>query len=214
MPRTMPPLETQLRSRVSSSIGLAEIGEVAKAEASRNSQTWRNLHPVRLEALYEMAYLRIFVSWEAFLEDVFLRYLCGYTSKLGQAVPLPGTAFQPTLSSAQTALLGGQSYVLWHNPAAVVMRSQKFFQVCTVELAVSSHVAQLQQLAAVRHRITHAQTDARRKFDAATMAMAGRRYRGARPGAFLRDRDTSVAPPIRWLEKLGRELTSLAAQIG
>jgi hypothetical protein len=43
--------------------------------------------------------------------------------------------------------------------------------------------------------------------------IAGRRYRGSRAGAFLRDEDSSATPAPRWLEQLGREFQGLAAQI-
>ena len=209
----MPGLEGEFRARVAEAIKLAEIGEVAKAEASAGSQTRHNLHPARLELLYELAYLRMFVSWEAFLEQVFLRYLCGYSSKFGVAAPAAGTAFAPTLASAATAVLAGRRYVLWHNPSAVVDRARRFFSGSVVETVILSNTARLDQCAAVRHRITHSQSDARRQFDAATMTFTGTRYKGGRPGAFLRDVDASVAPPERWLEHLGRELQGLAAQI-
>src|SRR5712672_2619521 len=36
----------------------------------------------KLELLYELAYLRFFIQWEVFLEQSFLRYLCGYSSSV------------------------------------------------------------------------------------------------------------------------------------
>ena len=209
----MPPLAATLRTRIAQAIQLAEIGEIARAEAAPASRTRRNLHPTRLEALYEMAYLRIFVGWEAFLEEVFLRYLCGYSSIHGTAVLLPGVSYETTLAHAEQTLLAGSRYVLWHNPATVATRARRFFQASPIAAVVLSNTARLDELAAVRHRITHAQEDARRNFDRATMAIAGKRYRGARPGAFLRDLDTTTMPSTRWLERLGKEVEGLAQQI-
>jgi hypothetical protein len=209
----MPPLAVALRVRVAEAIKLAEVGEVARAEAAPASQTRRNLHPTRLEALYEMAYLRIFVGWEAFLEEVFLRYLCGYVSVHGCAPLMPGVTYEPTLARAEQAILAGYRFVLWHDPVKVGARARRFFHASRIETVVLSNTARLQDLAAIRHRITHAQEDARRNFDQATMAIAGRRYRGARPGAFLRDVDAGAVPPNRWLERLGKEFEGLAQQI-
>jgi hypothetical protein len=209
----MPNFGADFRLRVADALKLAEIGEIARLEAAPSSKTRSNLYPVRLEALYEMAYLRVFVSWEAFLEQIFLRYLCGYSSAIGTATPLAGSGYLPTLARAEQAVLSGNAYVLWHNPSRIVTRCKRFFSACTVETVVLSNLAQLEDLAAIRHRITHAQEDARRKFDLATMSIAGRRYRGARPGAFLRDWDASVAPPVRWLERLAHQLTGLAGQV-
>jgi hypothetical protein len=209
----MPALAAGLRARVAQAIELAEIGEVARAEAAPTSRTRRSLYPARLEALYEMAYLRIFVGWEAFLEEVFLRYLCGYRSIHGFATLLPGTSYAASLAQAERAVLGGNRYVLWHSPGKVASRAHKFFSASPVDTVILSNTARLEDLAAVRHRITHAQEDARRNFDRATMAIAGRRYRGARPGAFLRYVDTSAVSPVRWLERLGQEVEGLAQQI-
>jgi hypothetical protein len=194
-------------------MALAQIGETARLEAKPGSATRRDLHYKRIELLYEFSFLRIFLAWEAFLEQVFFRYLCGYASIHGTAVLQQGASFAPTLAHAESAVLSGKDYQLWHDAATVVARSERFFTECPLERVLRSNVARLRAFAAIRHRIAHGQADARKKFDAATMVMAGRRYSGSRPGAFLRDRDVTVAPPLRWLEVLGRELQGLAIQI-
>jgi hypothetical protein len=209
----MPALQAELHREVAEAIRLAEIAEIARSEAARGSQTRRNLHPSRIELIYELAYLRTFLAWEVFLEQAFLRYLCGYSSSQGVAVPQAGVAFSATLAHAELTVLAGRPYRLWHNPTEVADRSSRLLASCPIETVLRSSIARLDAFAAIRHRIAHAQADARRKFDAATMAIAGRRYKGARPGAFLRDRDVSVIPAVRWIEQLGRELQGLAAQI-
>ena len=209
----MPPVAARFRARVAEAVKLSEIGEVAKEEAPAGSQTRRNLHHARLELLYELAYLRIFISWETLLEECFLRYLCGYQSHAGMAVLLPGGAFSATLAAAEAAVLGGKSYKLWHNPTTVVDRARKFFSTSPIESVLFSNLSRLEELASIRHRIAHSHADARQKFDTATMSIAGRRYRGGRAGAFLRDTDISALPPQRWVRQLGHELQGLAAQI-
>ena len=213
MPRQMPGLQAEFHRQVAEAMKLAEIGEVAREEARAGSQTRRHLHYARIELLYELAFLRAFLAWEAFLEQAFHRYLCGYASKHGAAKPQAGQSFSPTLAHAEAAVLGGKDYVAWHNALKVANRSQGMFASCVIETVLRSNVARLEDCAAVRHRIAHSQTDARRKFDAATMAIAGRRYKGARAGRFLRDHDVGTTPPVRWLERLGQELQGLAAQI-
>lgn len=126
---------------------------------------------------------------------------------------MPGINFSPTLASAETAVLGGQSYFLWHNPVKVVAKAARFFATSPIQTVVQSNQSQLEQLAAIRHRITHSQADARNKFDLATMSIVGKRYAGSRPGSFLRDIDMSSTPPLRWLENLGRGLQNLAGQV-
>lgn len=209
----MPALGAEFCQRTSSALALAEIGEVARYEAPRGSRTRLGLHPTRLESLYEMAFLRVFVGWEAHLEQAFLRFLCGYASHRGLAQLVPGRVYEPSLAAAERTVLGAKSYVLWHSPARVAARSQRYFKSSPVEAVVLSNAARLEALAAIRHRIAHAQTDARTKFDAATMSLAGRRYAGSRPGSFLRDWDRSTVPHLRWLERLANELAALAVQV-
>lgn len=209
----MPDFGGELGRRMTNAQMLAVIGERAKADAAPRSFTRAHLTPARLESLYEMAYLRMFVSWEAYLEQVFLRYLCGYSSRYGTAPLNSGISYFSTLANAENALYGNSAFLLWHNPSTVADRSRQFFRLGTIENVVSSSTARLNALAAIRHRIAHDQDDARRKFDSATMMFTGKRYRGSQPGSFLRDWDTSVAPSIRWLDSLGRELAGLALQI-
>ena len=213
MPRQMPSLQAEFDRQAAEAMKLAEIGEIARAEAGAESQTRRLFHHSRVELLYELAFLRMFIAWEGFLEQVFLRYLCGYVSRHGTAIPQAAVSLSPTLAHAEAVVLAGKDYVLWHNPVLVADRCQRMFQTCTMETVLRSSTARLEAFAAVRHRIAHAQADARRKFDAATMVIAGRRYKGGRPGAFLRDRDPSATPQLRWLELLGTELQGLASQI-
>ena len=213
MPRQMPKLEADFRSRVSEATRLAEIGEIARAEARAGSQTSKNLHHNRIELLYEMAFLRTFVWWESFIEQAFIRYLAGYTSKIGMAVALGGVSYSPTVKHAEATILGSRDYALWHNPSVVVRRSQQFFSSSPIETVLMSNRARLEALASIRHRIAHSNNDTRRKFDAATMALGGKRYRGGRAGSFLRDFDFNITPPVRWLDQLGTELQNLAVQI-
>ena len=209
----MPGLRGEFHRRVSEAVKLAEIGELARSEAPVGSRTLKHLHYCRLELLYELAFVRIFYAWEDFLEQCFLRYLCGYTSSHGGAVLATGVSFAPTLAHATATLLGTKQFLLWHSTTRVLDRCKGYFASCPVQTVVASSFSRLDDLAAIRHRIVHAHSDARSKFDSATMAIAGKRYPGSRPGAFLRDDDPSISPAIPWLERLGREFQGLASQI-
>jgi hypothetical protein len=208
----MPPLAAEFARRVSESLAVAQAGDLAAA-APLGSEIRREWHVSRAELLYELAYLRIFIGWELFLEQTFLRYLCGYVSFTGIIYTSVTGAFCATLQDAEASVLRGQQFVLWHNPRAVIDRSRRFLAQCPHESIIASHTTRLTDLAAVRHRIAHGQRDARQRFDTATINLVGRRYRGARPGRFLRDWDRSVSPAQRWLNALGMELGNLAQQM-
>jgi hypothetical protein len=204
----MPPFASAFRHRVIDCFELAEAGEIASLSSA--SAEW----PVtRIEQLYELAFLRIFIEWEVFLEQTFVRYLCGYRSIHGRYTPVSGR-YCASIAAAETLVFGNSGYALWHNPTRVVTRSQAHLTLCTHEIVIRSNISRLEHFSAVRHRLAHGQEDAKKKFNAATMALCGRRYPVGRPGRFLRDFDRSVTPNRRWLETLGLELGGLARQIG
>jgi hypothetical protein len=210
MSRQLPNFGAALNRRVVEALRIAEAGELSFVQSAATGRPV-GIHPARLQAIYEMAFLRIYVGWEATLEEVFLRLLCGYSSPRCSTTLQPLGSYFRSLSLAEAALLRGARYILWHDPSRIVQRSQRYFAASTFELVIATNTARLLSLASIRHRITHAHQDARTRFDAATMAIAGRRYRGSRPGAFLRD--VSPARNERWLTVLADEFVNLAAQI-
>jgi hypothetical protein len=209
----MPALATRFQAAVTSALGIAEAGEIIRALSARQSRPYRELPLVRLEALHEMAYLRMFLEWENFLEASFLRMMCGYDSPLYSPQFASGKSRQRSLADAQLALYDGRDFILWHNPRYARDRGVKWFNTGPHETVVLSNFTRLEWFAAVRHRIAHGSEDAARKLDAATINLGGRRYRGASAGRFLRDWDTSVSPPQRWVHSIGDELGRLAGQI-
>ncbi len=214
MSRQMPPLAAQLQNSVNEALRLSETIEVARVEAVSGSQTSRNLTVWRVYSVYELSYVKLFYLWEDFLESVFLRYMCGYVSTSYTPTLLPGNSFSGSLASAEVTLLAGRRYLLWHNCAGVIQRSRGHFVGCPIEGVLLSNQSRLDHLASIRHRIVHAQSDAKTKFNQATMSLSGKRYRGSRVGLFLRDYVPGGSPPTRWLTQLAQEITGMANQIG
>ncbi len=209
----MPPLATSFSRQIVLSQELADAGELARAEAPAHSLTRKALHPGRLEYLYELAFLKMFVSWEVFLEEAFLRYRCGYSSHAGRCTLATGQVFASTIADATRLTYGSAPFVLWHNPDKVIKRCRACFAVSPIDTVLSSHRARVDAFAAVRHRIAHGQADARLKFGSATMLLCGRRYPGARAGRFLRDEPPGAPPNSTWLGAIALELEGLARQI-
>ena len=207
----MPNLASRFATAVDNALDLAVAGEQARVLLSNRGIGAQPLSVSKLEMLYEMAYLRIFIHWEIFLEETFLRYACGYASASGTATMLSGV-FYPSLAVAQAAVYRGNAYILWHNPSTIITRVKRDLYNGLHEQVISSNQYRLEHFAHIRHRIAHGQEDARRKFDLATMSLSARRYPGARPGRFLRDWDIQTTPQ-RWLDVIAAELKSLSVQI-
>lgn len=208
----MPSLQLRFAAKADDAVLLANAGEIVRSSSNPNSPAHREMSISRLEFLYEIAFLQIFNQWEVFLEQSFLRYLCGYTSALGQQVVVAGV-YERSLATAETAVLAGRDYLLWANTTTVTNRCRAFFVNGVHEQLFTSTRVRLDYFASIRNRIAHSQEDAGRKFDLATMNIAGRRYRASRPGRFLRDFNRTVAPPVRWLRFLAEELKNLATQV-
>jgi hypothetical protein len=213
MPRQLPGLAQEFSDRVNDALLLAEAGEVARVDAPSPSRTRSLFHFTRLESLHELAFLKVFVSWEFFLEQTFYRLLCGYTSAQGQEPLKPGVRYMSSLSAAELAVLGTWPFAPWHNPTKVITRAQRFFLNGNYETVIASNRSRIEAMANIRHRIVHSQRDALNKCHLATMMFSGVRYRGARAGRFLRDGVQGSQPRVNWLTTLSTELRGLAQQL-
>jgi hypothetical protein len=209
----MPDFGRALTDRIAISVQLPATFEQLRANAQPGTNACQLLHHKRIEAAYEMAFLRVFIAWEDLLEQAFIRYLAGYSNSRGRLTPARGITFSANIAASEAQLYGGQQYVLWHSTPKVIARSQRFFLLGLHEQVCQSNLARLEAFAAIRHRIAHGQDDAKTKFDAATMLLAGKRYYGSRPGSFLREFDASLTPSRRWIEIISNELVGLISQI-
>ena len=212
MPRRMPNLAGAFALAADRAVDLTTAGETARVLLSFGRAHSRLLDHRKIELLYEMAFLRIFNEWEVFLEESFIRYLCGYAGQIGPFQLTQGHHF-PSMANATVAFLGGQSYKLWHKPQTVIARAQSFMVGSSHETVFSSALPDLTEFAAVRHRIAHGQKHAKAAFDQATMNLNAIRYPGSSAGRFLRDWNNSANTPIRWIHAITRDLKSYAAQI-
>jgi len=209
----MPQFGLSFTQRVREALSLVEGAELARNQAEPGTPVRRAFHAYRLEFLYEIAFLRVFTAWETFLEETFYRYLCGCFCR-GVQAPLAAAQYYSTnLADAESRVLGGGQFVLWHNPAKVIQRSARFFKLGPHEAVVGSYQTQLDYLASIRHRIAHEHMNAKVNFNNASVQLSGRRYRGARAGSFLRDFNTTKTPVERWLVTLSTDLASVAGQL-
>ena len=211
MPRRIPYLHLNLARKMESSVGLIRRIEVARAKANHLDPDRIRLHDVELA--YELAYLRIFVEWEVFLEEALSRFMCGFQHSGGMEPLKAGFGYAKRIGDAKNILLNNKDYILWHNPDRVIQHAKRILDGSRFELIVASAKVSLENFAAIRHRVAHSQEDAAMKFDRATMVIAGRRYIASRPGRFLRDWNPSTAHPQRWLSTIKDDLLSLATQI-
>lgn len=217
MPKQIPRYDLELSEHADAAREMVLAGEKARVIMGSD---WTIK---RLEFLYELAYLRVFIAWEQVLESIFYRSLCGYASSSGLEDLVCGKYYSK-IAEAETAVLASENktYLLWHNPWNVMTRLRKHIgplppsnppTPALQEHAIASNSARLAAFSAVRHRIVHEQKDGKTKFDDATLLFSGKTYPASRPGKFLRDTDTNSIPHRKWIETAIAELTGLAGQM-
>jgi hypothetical protein len=212
----MPRFDKRLAALANLAAGIARAGEIARTAGDATVRKAWTL--TRLEALYELAYLRVFAAWEQCLECVFYRSLCGYASAAGQETLVSG-AYYKTVPKAEAAILAiyNRDFLLWADPDTVIRRCKRFIKSgapgCpgVQEAVISANKPRLENFAAIRHRIAHDQTDAKKNFDAAALALAGKPYAASRPGKLLRDGNASTS--TRWLHVAIGDLLTMAGKL-
>lgn len=83
----------------------------------------------QVELFAELSFLRMYVSWEAFLEESFSRFLCGARGTSG-AVPM-SCAKPDSIEHARSILIGldrGGRYADWSKRETVIARASLFFR--------------------------------------------------------------------------------------
>lgn len=208
----MPSLATAFRRQVLAALDLVDMSRRLRSDKNIGQTVRSHLTLYRHNLLSELAYLRVFNQWEVCLEEAFLRYLCGYEFMGKAETCLP--TISKNIHAARAAVYGKRPYLLWHNPSHVVTRANLHFAAGSrLALVIGSALSDVENFAAIRHRIAHDHNDAKQKFDAATMSLASRRFPGGRPGAFLNHATTLRGNPATWLERICGELCSLASQL-
>lgn len=208
MNREVASLADQFGAEVRKALGLIEATEKVRS-SNPSAQVKHEFSIYRIELIYELAYLRIFVFWEQFLEESLIRYLCGYSNANGRQL-LSSGSYDRRIEDARNRIKAGRTFLLWHDPQGVVNRVRGYIAGGIHETVINSNLPDLQHFANIRHRIAHLQEDARLKFDRSSMSLCGKRFRGARPGRLLRHKFSSTE---RWVEKIGLDLLHLAKQI-
>lgn len=217
MPRDLGPLLQALAIQVDDALKLVQAAELVRSAVPVGSHARRGFSFHQIEAMYELAYLRVFAAWEAFLEESFYRMMCGYMSS-GVTHSLRAPPRPRRVEDARLIVLDGQDFKPWHDPTIIVNRTAKFFvsvpgsDVPHSSVVASAH-ALIKDLSHIRHHIAHITADTCAKYQAATMRLCGARF-GRKAGRFLRSEsaDPVTGLRVRWLERISSDLTALASQ--
>jgi hypothetical protein len=139
---------------------------------------------IQLEIIVEMAFLRIFVAWESFLEESFIRYAAGAASPSGYT---PRTLIHPrSIGHALDLVSSGRDYVTWNSASEVIGRSALYFEGGEpYRSALEPTLIELDEMNTIRNRIAHKSMKSKSKFNAFVRRKFGHGVHGMTPGRFL-----------------------------
>ena len=216
MVRDLRALVRVLEAQIDEAVQLVRAAELVRTAVPVHSHARRGFSFRQIEAMYELAYLRVFASWEVFLEESFLRLMCGYQSAgvcHQTSAPAPRR-----IEDARVAVLGGRSFKPWHDPTIIVNRTAVFFVATALpqvphHVVVGSALVLIKDFSAIRHHVAHLTDDTCVKYHAATMRLCGARF-GRRAGRFLRSEHVDAVSGLhsRWLDRICVDLKALASQ--
>lgn len=143
-----------------------------------------SIHVRYTEEIAGLALLKLTLAWESFIEDSFLRFLCGAKSAAGLS-PTLLVAKEPTLSAAFRALSGGDRYLGWQADRTIKRANKWFDAGAPYATAVNGAKSDLDAMAEIRNRIAHRSNHSVKAFQDVVRAHLGYVPAGMTPGRFL-----------------------------
>lgn len=172
----------------------------------------RVLHQPQIDLIFELAFLKIFIAWENFLENTFIRYMCGALSLSGKK-PIR-IVFIRYLGQALKVICGDRPYADWVSVEIVVERASRFFdggEPYTTPL--QSAAAELTDIRRIRNHIVHHSSKSSGAFNTLLLNIYGFRPKGMTAGRFLRQRlarggDQKIQEYANTLQSVARMIIS------
>jgi hypothetical protein len=143
------------------------------------------LHQPQVDLIFELAFLKIFIAWEQFLENTFIRYMCGASSLSGKK--LARIVSVKHLDDALRVICGERPYADWATVEIVVDRANRFFDSGEpYATPLQSAAAELTNIRRIRNHIVHHSSKSREDFNKLLVSTYGFRPQGMTAGRFLR----------------------------
>lgn len=140
-----------------------------------------------VKIITELAFLRIFIAWECFLEDSFIKYLVGAPSLSGRNNP-KSFVNPPNIEKAREILLGERKrgYIGWNSANTVIHRANIYFKGGEpYSSALTPFITEIDDINTIRNRIAHKSKKATQKFNEFIRREFGYGTRGMTPGRLL-----------------------------
>jgi hypothetical protein len=160
----------------------------------------------------EMAYFRVYLAWEVFLEETFVLYLMGRQAPRGRAVSR--LSFPPNADFAKDWVIPeGRPYASWAEDK-VLRRSERFFRDGRPFAGVMrSNLNALHEARRIRNAIAHDAPQAREKFEEVVRQRLGTLPPNTTVGSFLSMTQPGTTPPSSFLELYVSRFEKMAGSI-
>jgi hypothetical protein len=181
------PLLTALTDYKTKSAGYVQY--IGKA-FTQNSDGRYILTAAEQSFIVDSAFLRIFIAWETFLEEVFVGYMMGHPSTGGRHATR--FAVPSSEAHARNLLIGTQKYVDWANPEIVRKLAQLYFDNGEpIGPLVASIQTDLFDLKIIRNAAAHLTSTTSRALEGLVNRKLGITMQGVTVSDFLLSFDTS-----------------------
>jgi hypothetical protein len=159
-----------------------------------------NLRQIQKELVIELAFLRIFIAWENFLEDSFFRYLVGGKSYSGKS---PIKFINPPTIKKATEIVTGEKnkYIKWNLSEENITRSEIYFKNGEpYKNTLQTISTDIKNMNTIRNRITHRSKASKDNFREFIRQECGHGIKGMTPGRFLLRNNPKTKPIITYFD--------------
>jgi len=148
---------------------------------------------IQIEIVAELAFLRIFIAWENFLEDSFTKYLVGAESPSGYSPQR--FVNPPNMQIASKLIAAHREYAKWNSASEVIARSEIYFRHGEpYKNVLHGVIKDINDMNTIRNRIAHRSTISEKKFNEHVRKEFGHGKRGMSPGRFLLTQKNIMQP--------------------
>lgn len=141
----------------------------------------------RIHLINEYSFLNLYLSWEYFLEEAFIRFLCG--AQNSNALPKTRYVRPYSLKHARDVIKQNQRYIDWTAGNVVIDRAKLYFKDGEpFNSALGSCLNELTEMKKIRNRIAHSSKEVRESYQQLVRQKLGHHPmspRGMIPGRFL-----------------------------
>ena len=179
----VPRVRTALNAFVESAQAAAGLLAGVKQLRSRAPRGARLLSDRQFEMVAELSFLQTYLAWEEFLEESFIRYLCGSASPSGKKF---SRLVKPRdRGTAEKLLYMHRHRPDWTEPGNVTRLAESMFDLGGPFVPVSSASADLREMKVIRNRIAHRSLSAQQELEQLVRRVYGAVPRRTTAGGYL-----------------------------